>query len=193
MNLEAEDLPEPFAITYFASDARKQDRDAFKTKHGDAFLVRKGALELGRRPPRPQRTIMIQERVLPPPPGTSAPRLPGPRPSKSLVVVPVKRTGRSPYPSMITVGRTRNNDVVLPDVVVSKFHAFFREEGGKYFLQDAESRNGTLIDGRPVPPKSAGKAIAAPSGALITFGLLEFWFLDAAGLVDLVRRSCPEE
>src|SRR5690349_4740712 len=30
------------------------------------------------------------------------------------------------FPGMITVGRTANNDVVIEDPQVSKFHAFFR-------------------------------------------------------------------
>jgi FHA domain len=185
MSLEADDLPQPFSIEHFADEAHRLSADEFEAKHGNAFLVRKGALESGRRPQRPQRTMVIQER---PPIPIAA--LPGPRPNKGLIVIPVEHTGRSPYPSMITVGRTRNNDVVLPDVVVSKFHAFFREEEGKYLLQDGDSRNGTFIDGRPVGAK-AGKPCAVPSGSRVTFGLLDFWFLDAKGLQDLARRSCP--
>jgi FHA domain len=186
MSLEADELPQPFAIEHFADDSHRLDATAFKGRHGDAFLVRRGSLDPGRRPERPQRTVVMEEVLTLP----DAP-LKGPRPSKNLLVIPVVATGRSPYPSMVTVGRTRNNDVVLPDVVVSKFHAFFRVEGGKFFVQDADSRNGTWVDGKPVPAKNAGKPVLVPSGARMKFGLLDFWFLSAAGLQDLVRRSCP--
>src|SRR4051794_40548232 len=41
------------------------------------------------------------------------------------LVLAVRKT-QSTFPSMITVGRTKNNDIVIPDVMISKFHAFFR-------------------------------------------------------------------
>jgi hypothetical protein len=186
MSLEADDVPQPLAIDHYASDAHRLDADAFKARHGDAFLVRKGPLEAGRRPLRPQKTMLIEGHKV-----DAALTSKGPAPSTSLVVIPVQHTGRSPYPSMITVGRTRNNDVVLNDVVVSKFHAFFKEENGKLLLLDADSRNGTFIDGTPVPKNKAGAAIVAAPGSKIKFGLLDFWLLDAEGLRDLARRSCP--
>jgi hypothetical protein len=186
MSQEVDEAPEPLGIDHFAADAYRLDANAFKARHGDAFLVRKGPLAASRRPHRPQRTMVIKgvsERDTSPPMGPSA--------SGELIVVPIRHTGRSPYPSMITVGRTRNNDVVLPDVVVSKFHAFFKEEDGKLLLSDADSRNGTRVDDRPVAKQKAGKGTVVGPGMQIRFGLLDFWLLDAAALWDLVRRSCP--
>jgi hypothetical protein len=50
---------------------------------------------------------------------------------------------------MITVGRARRCDVVIPDGRVSKFHAFFHRDGGKdsWFVTDAGSSNGTSVNG----------------------------------------------
>jgi hypothetical protein len=186
MSLEADDIPEPFGIDHFADDAHRLAPESFLEKHGDAFLVRRGPLEAGRRPLRPQRTMVIENRAI-----TVAMTTKGPPANPNLVVIAVQHTGRSPYPSMITVGRTRNNDVILADVVVSKFHAYFKEEGGKLLLQDSDSRNGTWLDGKPVPNSKQGKPVEIQSGAKIKFGLLDFWFLDAAALQDLVRRACP--
>ncbi len=65
---------------------------------------------------------------------------------------PIKKVQAS-FPSMITVGRTQNNDIVVPDTSISKFHAFFRVTGGVVVVADAGSRNGTFVAGRALPPK----------------------------------------
>jgi len=48
------------------------------------------------------------------------------------------------------LGRGRDNDVVLPDISVSRRHALLRREGGGYLLVDQGSGNGTRVNGRPV-------------------------------------------
>jgi hypothetical protein len=185
MSHASEEPVEPLGIEHFAADGHRLDVDKFRQRHGDAFLVRSGPLSQSRRPHAPQRTVLMRSVA------EEEPAVPkGPVPGPDLVVIPIKHTGRSPYPSMITVGRTRNNDVVLPDIVVSKFHAFFKEEGGKLLLQDADSRNGTRVDDQPVAKKKASKGTVVGPGMKIGFGLLDFWLLDAAGLLDLVRKAC---
>lgn len=188
MSGESEDeINEFFELAHFARDARSLDTEAFRARHGVHFLVRRGALSPERRPKRPQHTIALKDGL--PADATTARR--GPSPSPDLVVFPVRTTGRSPFPSIITVGRTKNNDVILSDIGVSKFHAFFKEEDGKLFLQDAESRNGTFAAGLPVPTKKIGKPSDVVPGTKVKFGMLEFWLLDAADLQDLARRTFP--
>ena len=80
------------------------------------------------------------------------------------------------YQSMISVGRTSNNDIVLADASVSKFHAHFRLNGEVYYLLDAGSKNGTLLDGQQLVPKQPALVI---DGAVISFGGLRFRFLSA--------------
>ena len=63
------------------------------------------------------------------------------------LVLPLRKV-QSTFPSMITVGRTDNNDLVVPDEQVSKFHAFFRLVGDRVELSDAGSRNGTFVGTR---------------------------------------------
>jgi pSer/pThr/pTyr-binding forkhead associated (FHA) protein len=188
MSGEAEDqIVEFLEIAHFARDARSLDQAGFRARHGDHFLVRRGALSPERRPKRPQHTIALKDagEIA----ALSARR--GPSPSPDLVVFPVRTTGRSPFPRIITVGRTKNNDVILSDIGVSKFHAFFKDEDGKLVLQDAESRNGTFADGLPVPTKKLGKPSDVAPGTKVKFGMLEFWLLDAADLQELARRTFP--
>src|ERR1700761_7231244 len=49
------------------------------------------------------------------------------------LVLPLRKV-QSTFPSMITIGRTDNNDLVVADEQISKFHAFFRIIGDRVEL-----------------------------------------------------------
>ncbi len=97
----------------------------------------------------------------------------------------VRPTGRSTFPNFISVGRIINNDVVLDDGSVTKFHAYFRVEGGTLLLCDAGSSNGTFANGKKVPVKDKG-SISPKNNMALRFGTVETTFLDAAGLTSLL-------
>ena len=82
----------------------------------------------------------------------------------------------NPFLMGITVGRNDNNDIVLDDPSISRFHAYFQQDArsGGWKLVDAESRNGTWV----APLKLAGN-ISQPVGdrGLIRFGDLTMRFL----------------
>jgi membrane-bound lytic murein transglycosylase D len=48
------------------------------------------------------------------------------------------------------IGRNVDNHVVFEDEIVSSVHAEIRRKGGRYYLVDRQSTNGTLVNGRPV-------------------------------------------
>jgi len=48
------------------------------------------------------------------------------------------------------IGRDGDDKLVLPNVSVSRDHAAMFIENGEWYLEDKESRNGTLLNGRPV-------------------------------------------
>jgi hypothetical protein len=93
------------------------------------------------------------------------------------LVLPVRKSHVT-FPSMITVGRTRNNDVVIADVGISKFHAFFRLVDGNHELADAGSQNGTRVGEHVLVQKGPG--LRLHPGDVIHFAQLRFRFLDAA-------------
>ncbi|HBP20481.1 MAG TPA: hypothetical protein DEA08_22155 [Planctomycetes bacterium] len=67
-------------------------------------------------------------------------------------VVWVAKSDRNPFAGMITLGRARNNDLVLSHRSVSKMHAiFYRRERG-WLIEDRNSTNGTFIEGVRLPP-----------------------------------------
>lgn len=101
-----------------------------------------------------------------------------------FVVAPVRKR-QDVFPEMITVGRTANNDVVVPDATVSKFHAYFRATDRGLELVDAGSRNGTKVMGRALAPKQ-GADVAV--GTRIRFGSIDLTLRDAGDTWDAIRK-----
>ncbi|HEY2744250.1 MAG TPA: FHA domain-containing protein [Polyangia bacterium] len=101
------------------------------------------------------------------------------------LVLPLRKV-QSTFPSMITIGRTENNDLVVSDEQVSKFHAFFRLIGDRVELSDAGSRNGTFVGSR----KLAARGGSAPvnRGDRFAFGAIEFQLFDARGCWEWLRQ-----
>jgi DNA-binding response OmpR family regulator len=46
------------------------------------------------------------------------------------------------------IGRWPDNDIVIPDRWVSRYHAEVRREGGRYRVHDLDSKNGVFVNGR---------------------------------------------
>jgi len=50
----------------------------------------------------------------------------------------------------VTIGREESNTIKLDDALISRNHAEIKEEGGKYFLTDVGSANGTFVGARRI-------------------------------------------
>ncbi len=59
-----------------------------------------------------------------------------------------------PIGSKLTIGRNKNNQMVLPSRAVSNFHVKIYFEDGRYMLEDMDSTNGTFVNGNRVDKKS---------------------------------------
>ena len=60
---------------------------------------------------------------------------------------------RERYPlakDRVTVGRSRDSDIFLPDQWLSRHHAAIEERADGYWVSDLNSKNGTLLNGEPV-------------------------------------------
>ncbi len=103
----------------------------------------------------------------------------------SLLAFAIRRTGRS-VGHLITLGRTGNNDVVLSDHSVSRFHAYLKEQDGRFQIQDAGSTNGTTVNRVPVPVQGLGAPADLKNGDNMRVGQVELTFLDADALREFV-------
>jgi pSer/pThr/pTyr-binding forkhead associated (FHA) protein len=63
--------------------------------------------------------------------------------------------------SQFSVGRGTENDLILSDPSVSRYHLLIRFEQGAYVAQNLESRNGTMVNGRPITtaPLTGGESL----------------------------------
>ncbi len=60
---------------------------------------------------------------------------------------------RERYPlakGRVTIGRSRESDIFLPDQWLSRHHAAIEERAEGYWVSDLKSKNGTLLNGEPV-------------------------------------------
>lgn len=94
----------------------------------------------------------------------------------------LEKSGRNSFPGMITVGRAVNNDIVLSNPSVSKFHAIFSadKEGGGFTLRDVGSTNGTrmgddaLEENRKTPLSSGTRVVFGDALAATYFPPADF-------------------
>ena len=84
-------------------------------------------------------------------------------------------------PGPITVGRDFGNDVVIPDVLASGHHATLVTTPQGVLIQDADSANGTFVNGHRV------KNAALKPNDVVTIGNVDFVFENG----NLVRRIGP--
>lgn len=109
-------------------------------------------------------------------------------PGQGLSVADIKKQpGSNAFASMITIGRAKNNDLVLPALAVSKFHAYVLvpRDGSPPLLTDAGSSNGTRVNGVQLVPKVDRKPLLP--GTTVEFGELKATFQDPPGLWDFLR------
>lgn len=56
-----------------------------------------------------------------------------------------------PLISKITIGRDKNNDIILESRLISRFHAELQKIKGDYYIHDLNSSNGTFINDKIIP------------------------------------------
>jgi pSer/pThr/pTyr-binding forkhead associated (FHA) protein len=101
------------------------------------------------------------------------------------LVLPVRRRGGGA--GDISIGRTVVSDIVVPDTLISRHHAFFRVLDDRVELGDAGSANGTFVGGDELPPGGPVRVVAV--GDLVRFAHFEFELLDAGGFWDRMRAT----
>jgi hypothetical protein len=105
-------------------------------------------------------------------------------------IVPVDKRPGNPFPEKVSVGRATNCDIVLRVPFVSKVHAHILRSGNDAFaLQDNRPSNLTFHNQEQLAP---GEKRSLEIGDLIGFGQLEFEFVDALRLHDILQLALPQ-
>jgi hypothetical protein len=162
-------------VQQFAEEYRRLGEDAFKRLYPWPFLVALGmAGELRR--PRASGTNLIQladgilER--------------GPIAGRVFALVKARYSPKGP----ITIGRTAENDVVIPEYSVSRKQCFIALVEGNYRITDWGSANGTLVDDLDIG-KMSPKVLRG--GEILTLGRLMMYFLPPRQFLEYVRGIAP--
>ncbi len=91
-----------------------------------------------------------------------------------------------PHATDVTVGRTTENEIVLPHSSVSRHHAIFRRTGVTVLVKDLKSSNGIFIGARRVE----GEAVCLPGGPPVKIGPYE---LAIEAVVDAEELQVAED
>jgi sigma-B regulation protein RsbU (phosphoserine phosphatase) len=84
------------------------------------------------------------------------------------------------------VGRSSKADLTIPDRSMSRMHARFYQDQGKWFVEDLGSRNGTLLGGRPVDHPSR-----IDHGAVIQVGSTSITLREATRPASTAFKTPP--
>lgn len=105
---------------------------------------------------------------------------------RHLVWVARRPSSSASRGSRISLGRALSADIILRHSSISKFHAYVGLEDGTWHLVDAQSKNGTLLNGTRLAPR---RREALVIGDQISFGSIEALFLDAGTLWRVLRTE----
>ena len=89
-----------------------------------------------------------------------------------------------PENTRMSVGRTAACDIQIDDVTVSRGHAMVERRGEDYLIRDLGSTVSSSINGQLLEP---GKDHRLSPGERVSFGTVDFTFLDAAAFYLFVR------
>jgi len=78
--------------------------------------------------------------------------------------------------SQVTLGRALDNDVILEDRRISRYHALLRRRYGRYILEDLDSTGGTTVNGFHV------REIVLRPGDLISFSGIDIIYVESEPL-----------
>ena len=155
----------------FRDDARLLPAADFEVRHGSGFLL------LSSLPTRSARDTFSTHLAFLDEPDAQTGAL-------ATLVYPLQSAHH-----ILSIGRARDNDVVIPDRSISRRHAFLkRVEGSRFLVLDAGSSNGTSVNGANVLTRGSGPPTPLGPGDTLRLGQLDFTFAHAAGLREFAAK-----
>ncbi|HEX5064945.1 MAG TPA: FHA domain-containing protein [Myxococcota bacterium] len=157
-------------IEAFRDDAKRLSAEEFERRHGSAFLLLTAV-----RPRTAQDTYSTHLALLDEEDGHTG--------ALATWVYALRSSVH-----IVTLGRARESDVVIPDRSISRRHALLKRDGDRYLVLDADSSNGTSINGRNVLTRFAGPPTPLGPGDTLRVGSLEFTFAPVAALREMAAK-----
>ncbi len=107
------------------------------------------------------------------------------------LAVVVEKSKDNAFQRRVTVGRTSNNDIVLEDSSVSRFHAWLQRDDAQagWEIVDAGSRNGTWVGSKKLIAKAPA---SLTSGVKVRVGVIELTFFSAEGFLKMLKQRSTE-
>jgi hypothetical protein len=97
-------------------------------------------------------------------------------------VFPILKAAHAPA-GPISVGRTPENDVTIPEYSISKRHCAFEVRDGMLTIVDCGSTNGTMLNGTKL---EGAASVPLCGGEMITMGRFTFVYETPAGFLEFV-------
>jgi hypothetical protein len=163
----------------YVQELRSLGEVAFRRRHGAPVLIVTGRVTRARRAETGQTT---RESGLPD--GGGRRRRGGTLALVHRVFPIVKGAPAGGAPARpVFVGRTADNDVVIPELSISKRHCAFDLRGREVTISDCGSTNGTKLNGVPL---DGGAPVPLCGGETVGIGRFTFVFETPAGFLELV-------
>lgn len=176
-----DDIPGRKAVRPYAKALGATTREAFVREHDHPFLIQ---MNEGKAADGHARTSAFATLV----PESSKNARAG-KPEGLWIFEVAKRPGANAFDLMVTLGRTHNNDIIVDELSVSKFHASLRRDPqGRWTITDM-STNGVRVDDvklardKPVPLRSGARLLLADA--------IELIFLAPGDAFDYLKRVEP--
>jgi pSer/pThr/pTyr-binding forkhead associated (FHA) protein len=111
---------------------------------------------------------------------------PGYEATREYRAIPLKKAPGNPWKDRVSLGRARNNDLMIRTPSISKLHAHcILGDDGEVSLIDLGSTNGTLRNGRRLDPNQAEKL---KDGDRVRFGSVDTIFYQPASLYRVLSE-----
>jgi hypothetical protein len=165
----------------FVAAATQHTREAFEQAHNYPFLM----LQMPETAAKPDEWSFQTRTVVSPRAGHGRAMLSAG--AERYRVFALIKQASNPWPERISIGRARNNDVVLPDNSVSKLHAHYtQDKEGRMFIIDAGSRNGTVVNGKRLMGNERAQVKFEDT---IVIGVLQLALVTSGMVYDLVQSQ----
>jgi len=165
---------ETLSVDFLLEQLKKRGEDGFRRKYPYSFLVLRFS------PPDDTEEVDLQTVE------TQLSDFDHDEKRRPIVrVVALEKSSRNAFKTKITVGRAKNNDVIIRAAKVSKIHAAFVIGKDEWQLMDMGSVNGTIVNGERL---EKNRPVDLSSGDMISFWRYVFEYHDLDSFIAILKK-----